>query len=490
MEQELATLAIQVDTAADTSDADLLNQLDSRCAVMLEKCKGSQSPIVWYYRSNIQAALQNLEDPRSWRWRQPYRERQILYLRKARAHTAFLNINPIICAQVTTNLANSLNHLGRCVEAIALHDEALRHQPGFAMALGNRGLSRMEFAGALHDRGHAIIILLAAYDDFIAASSPEAFWEGDYQGVREQFIAKADEIANVIDIAAARSLNDLESHSLGHSKQEKAYRRWALEHQLFLNPINMLGAHAIASTDHFGLPEYRSPIGEPPQFIAWFNQLKQEYAAARLLLFEAKTSPSNHFADRKLMLVDTLDYPAFSLALEKMRLAFRSAYSLLDKVAGFINAYFQFEKKPDRVDFRNVWLKDTKNPPSLLPKLEEHANLQLRGLYWLSFDIVGNEPNEPDAIEPEAMALKNLRHALEHRCLILREFDTSQATGIVENLTVDAFHGHTLTMIKLARAALIYLSLAVGQEERLRKKTDKGLAVSMILPTYTGKPRL
>jgi LA2681-like HEPN len=43
-------------------------------------------------------------------------------------------------------------------------------------------------------------------------------------------------------------------------------------------------------------------------------------------------------ADRWLMLVDAQDCARFGLQLEKLKLAFRTAYSLLDKLAFFLNA--------------------------------------------------------------------------------------------------------------------------------------------------------
>lgn len=473
---------MQVDHAADNGNLEALRQLDERCAELLKTCEGSRAATTWYYRSNVQAALQYFDDPHSWKWRQPHRERQILYLRRARSHVGFKDIHPIVRAQIITNLANNLNSLGRSVEAIALYDVIIRHQPHFAMALGNRGKARMDFARMLHDKGHACIILVAAYDDLMAAASPTAMWDSVYPGIREQFIIEAKKIENAIDITAIRSLNNLDAYKLGKTKQEREYRRWALSHQLFLNPLNVLGAHAIAATDRFSLPDHRSPAGEPPQFIAWFNQLKQEYAAARLLFFEAEKGHTRHFADRELMLVDTLDYPAFGMPLEKMRLAFRTAYSLLDKVAGFINAYFQLGDNPDRVSLRNVWL--AKDRQTIRPEFTEHPNLPLRGLYWLALDIIGKEPNDPDAITPEAADLNRLRNALEHRCLALKEFETSRSTGLIETTTVDAFRDHTFIMMRLARASLIYLSLAVGREEWIRTEADGGDAFPITLPTY------
>ncbi len=484
---ELDGLAIRIDAASDQGDRDALTQLDECCAEHLRGSHGAHTPVLWYYRANIQAALRSAHNAVNWSWRQPHREREVLFLRRARNDVGFEELDWVVRAQITTNLGNSLNHLGRSVEALGLYDAVLAQVPRFAMASGNRGQARMDLARALHDDGHASLLLLGAHDDLRAAAGVDAIWDGTYVGVREEFLAMSERISTMIDVEAIRSF-DLDDHSLGRSKRERAYRQWALSHQLFLNPLNVLGRQAIAATDRFGLPSYRSPIGDPPQFIAWFNQLKQEYAMARLLLFEAGEGRAQHFADHELMLVDTLDYSAFGVGLEKLRLAFRAAYGLLDKVAGFVNAYFQLGEKPERVNLRNVWL--ARDGRSIRPEFAEQPNWSLRGLYWLAFDIVGSEPTEPDAIAPEAAELNRLRNALEHRCLVLREFDVGRPSGILETCTVDMFRARTFTMVRLARAALIYLSLAVGREEQLRSESDRGFAMPMNLPTYAGRTGL
>jgi tetratricopeptide (TPR) repeat protein len=174
VDEELRTLGIQIDAASDVGDADKLKQLDDQCGVLVETSAGSKLATLWYYRSNVHATLQNLDDPKSWNWRQPHRERQILYLRRTRSHPEFMRLCPLVRAQVTTNLANNLSNLGRSLEAITLYDDALRQQPQFAMALGNRGLARDRFARALHDRGQAHLILLAAHGDLQMAVSSSA----------------------------------------------------------------------------------------------------------------------------------------------------------------------------------------------------------------------------------------------------------------------------------------------------------------------------
>jgi hypothetical protein len=88
-----------------------------------------------------------------------------------------------------------------------------------------------------------------------------------------------------------------------------------------------------------------------------------------------------HFADDEVRLYDTLDHPVFSIGAERLRLAFRTAYGLLDKIAGFVNSYFELDHDPYRVDLRGVWYINSRRRRDLHPKIADRPNLALRGLY-------------------------------------------------------------------------------------------------------------
>lgn len=487
LDDELIDIAKQIDAACEMGNRDALIALDGRCANALRDSVGRRAARLWYYRSNAQAGLLQLTTPRSWKWRQPHRERSILYLRRARGEAEFGDLHVIERTQITINLANSLNHLGRGIEAIRLYDEALTGMPLFAMALGNRGLARRDLATQVSNPHHVIDCLTAALADLDLALSEQALWDGPYPDARQVYsdaVVHIKKLLNGRDATPPHQLDD--RFSLGRSKKERRYRRWALDRQLFLNPINVLGAYTFAATDDLCLPDHCAPLDEPPHYIAWFNQLKQEFAGARALLFEAEEGGAPHYADRGLLLVDTLDYSAFGFSVEKMRVAFRIAYGLLDKVAGFINAYFNLALDPGRVDFRNVWL--NKDKKSIRDEFVESENWPLRGLYWLAFDILDNTKNDDDAIAPEARDLNTLRNVLEHRCLILKDFNGGDvANSIVEYRSIEEFRKSTFQMLGLARAALFYLAFSVGNEEKTRQKSAQGLYVSRELPTYRGR---
>jgi hypothetical protein len=223
--------------------------------------------------------------------------------------------------------------------------------------------------------------------------------------------------------------------------------------------------------------------------------MKQEFVSARYLCYEGVNGDRPHYSDREVLLYNTLDYPSYSIAVEKMRTAFRIAYSLLDKIAYFLNTYLALGHKPNKVSFRSVWYetKGSERRP-LLQHFSVCKNWPLRGLFWLSKDIF--EDDFRLVTEPDAQALKDVRDHLEHKYLQLHEgwavdaFSTgddekSQAVQIGLHLSRNDFAVRTLRVLKLVRAALIYLSLAVHREEWQRRRGQKeGLVMPMFLDTW------
>jgi hypothetical protein len=381
-----------------------------------------------------------------------------------------------------------MNTLGRPIEALRLYRAVLRERPTFAMAIANRGLVRLTLARMVHDDGHRAVLAAHAWRDFDLVRHGDLEWEGEYLDMLAAVEQEAEQIRAAVDVDAVLARTDMDGWSLGDG-DERAYRQRMLERGLFLNPLVMLGPHAIAAQDPLHLPSHSYGLHEPPHYLEWYNQLKQEFVAARLLFHEAMESApledrEPHFADRGNRLIDTLNYQVFSVGAEKLRLSFRTAYGLLDKVAGFLNAYFRLGRRPKQVDLRGIWYKDPRKQCDLADTFADRPNLALRGLYWLSFDIIGSKGSEDDAIEPCAAHLKALRDALEHRCLVLGDGPFSESDCTVEREGLTAFQAHTVRMLETAHEALILLSLAMYEEERRRHTDDAGIALELHLPEY------
>ena len=455
----------------------LLDELEKR------GLSSRQTVLLHYFRANAwENRIHEKGKKQAWDWDCEYLQNQIIQLRFAARHNAFKDLEGLRRCQIHTNLANKLSSIGRIIEAIEQWDKAIAIEANFAMALGNRAQGISAYAESLYDPGHHTILKVAASDSFRAAVSPDAIYDAPESATYRKHFEKAQRaVIKNINVEAVRKKRRSSDSGLGRSKAEQAYRTWVLQNRLFLNPLNDLGAIHVASHDVLTLPTITLPLSEndssmPPSVIGFFNQLKQEFVSARFLFFEGTVDPKAHFSDGSVLLFNTLDYPSYAFAVEKTRLAYRSAYSLFDKIAYFLNEYLNVGYPPDRVNFRNIWYEhkgaDSKTMRTLFVNRQ---NWPLRGLYWLSKDLF--DSNFKQATEPEAEALAEIRNFLEHKYLQVHESwglvavgDEQFRKGSGFHLQRDEFEAKTLRVLKLARAALIYLSLSVHREEYMHNQ--------------------
>lgn len=505
LETRLNAFARAIDLAADSGNRTGLERADELVERMSqEQIPASTAAILAYYRANIWSAIHALKGrntPEIWDWQDEETQLEILYLRQSAHHPGFVDLDPVRQCQIDTNLGNLLNRVGRVVDAIESWDRALARIPRFAMARGNRGQGLSFYSRALHDRGHMAIIMLAAHDDLSATLEPNAFFDSpDTQRSQEAFRRWRNEIASHMDVAAVREQVAKLSGSLGCSKREQAYRRWCLDQHLFLNPLNDLGPLSVADHDVLTTPNFVANVSEPPTLIRFFDIMKQEFVSARFLLYSSLHSEQVHYSDRGVSLSNTLDYPAYGLAVEQAKCAFRMAYSLFDKMGQFINYYWKLGINSEEVAFRRIWYRKTGKKYVLRDEFRLHPNWPLRGLFWLSRDLYDPTPGFRDHTEPDARALNELRNKLEHDFVSVHGMDWSgpfadmryrgtAPFGPDPNLYSVArgdLAAKALRILKLARAALIYLALAMHTEERRRAgdREDNGLVVPMELDTW------
>jgi tetratricopeptide (TPR) repeat protein len=500
----LDAVAALIDRGSDTADPDLSERALRLSAMLLERktLSGPEEVLLHYFRANaFENKLRSSGGAQSWLWELADLDQVQLELRRAVRHAAFPVMDPLRQCQILTNLGSSLNTVGRPIEALEQWDAALRVNPSFAAALGNRGHGLISYASSLYDSGHSGLLMLAAHDSLTATSAEVACYDSEEMFEhRHSFQEMAAQISDQLDLETARE-DLVRPYSLGRSRRERSYRTWVLEQRLFLNPLNDLGTFSIAARDILHLPSLSTGFAHgpgPPLAFGFYNQLKQEYVSARWLAFEGVSEHRPHFSDRDTNLYDTLSIPAYGLAVEKAKLALRMAYSLLDKIAYFINDYFQVGLPERAVSFRSVWLERKGDPRPLSTHFRSRANWPLRGLYWLSKDV--HEPAFQAVAEPEAAGLADLRNHLEHKyCQVHEDLGVGYSRFATDRNGEDAsFHigrdlleGKMLQVLKKARAALIYLSLAVHREELAREaERGDGFVIESPLSIWRERGRL
>jgi hypothetical protein len=459
-----------------------------------------QATLLDYYLSNAWANRRQIERQSrqdEWKWEQPEVEKQIIHLRRALRRDGFPELDPLRQCQILTNLGNLLNTVGRFVEAVEYWDEALAILPSFGMAQGNRGYGLIYYGRALYDDGHRPVFFRHAHVGLRTALSSDS---NEVYGVdhwaRDGFSEQVAWLESLIKPEYLSKGTEMEEFPLGDSKGEVNYRKWCLHNRLFLNPLNDLGAYSIAARDVLTTPSIVVCLDQGMHFQGFYNQLKQEYVSARCLYYEGTSSTRPHFSDKDVLLYNTLDYPSYSLATEKVKVAFRMAYSLLDKVSFFLNHYLALGIPERRVSFRSFWYAGQERQRGLRPEFENCENWPLRGLFWLSKDLFENAPEFRECLEPDAQELDSVRNHAEHKYLKLHEYEWSKPSSEddVLQMRCDAlafslrrrdFEAKALRLIKMVRAALVYLSLAIHREEQRRAQArPQGLILPMYVDTY------
>ncbi len=490
---KLIDLSSGADREAGTTRAlEWCEQLEHRGLSSLQRA------LLSYFRANAWANRQRYEGhdrANAWEWEQPAIQKQILLLRSAITPPGFEQLHPVRRCQILTNLANLLNTVGRFVEALEYWDRALSINPHFGMALGNRGYGLGCYGRALYDGAHQGVFLREAFEALTAALLPDAEYETRYDEEKASFAQEKARIEAAIDVQRVPRFNELGRHDIGTGDEEKCYRRWCLRNRLFLNPLNDLGHHKAAAHDVLLLPSFVTPLEDPSTLIGFFNQMKQEFVSARWLFYEGVGSSEVHFSDRHVSLYNTLDYPSYALAVEKVKVAYRMAYSIFDKIGFFLNRYMALGLTPTKVYFKTIWY--TKGGRGQSPIRREFAaseNWPLRGLFWLSKDFFDEELSA--TTEPDAEALYEIRNHLEHKYLKVHDMlpprPGDEKSGSV--LTADplAYSIHRrelrskgLRLLRLSRAGLIYLSLGMHAAERRREKErDAARTVSISLDLW------
>ena len=441
----------------------------------------SEHALLYYFEGNAWSALSGLrsksDEDSAWEWEAPDFERKIVALRCARTSTGFERLSMYRRCQVLTNLGSAMSNVGRLVEAIAYWDEALGLDDSFAMAQGSKGDGLRHYIPYLYDDGHQQVYAKLAFENLSRALGSRLESREIEQHLREA----REDLRSLAPPGFFDLPVTLPDASLGVTQEELEYRRWCLDHRLFLNPMNDVLDHESVAHDILNLPTLSGPIDELRRAQSWirlFNAMKQEYVGARLFLYEAETAPAQHFADREAQFANTLDDTVYGVGLERAKVAFRLAYSVLDKIGFFINDYFELGVDERRVSFRTIWYEGR----NLRPEFVRRRNLTLRGLFWLSkaLDARGH-PSLHGSLDPDAQGLAGLRNALEHRYVRVRseaEANVHAADGIEESeqtLSPEQVHTKALKMLRKARAALTYLSLAVRVDQG--QVTDDGDAL-------------
>lgn len=372
-----------------------------------------------------------------------------------------------------TNLGNLYDYIGRPIEAIKYYDLALKKDDTFGMALGNKAQALETLA---HVSGYTNTYLIKAYQLYKEALSNEQSVQdigGSY--AIEHFKGHSDHIAEQFKKIGRP---DLLTSNLTHAHQEapnndeltQFYIDFCYRNELYLN-LHLSDNYANASIGDRLFPVLRTGVKDDDkqyvEDIAFrFNEISESFISARMALVQSQyTNSAFSFISEQTILVDNLDYSVSNIYVGYLKMAYKEAFSTLDKIAVLLNHYLDLGYSEESVYYHNVWFE--KNTDEKSPKISKKIKSEpyLVGLYLLCQDLWSR--------------YSHLRNALTHRYVrIYRIINGPKGTYTFEELS-----DITTDVMYKVKCAITYLSLFITRNEHFKHEHQQGLVIDMPLST-------
>lgn len=365
--------------------------------------------------------------------------------------------NPDLSVQILVNLGNFYNYFGRYADALEYYEEALRINPTHGMALVNKGQSLIQYRNFMD---HDSPMLLDAYICFKDALKTNSL---TYQGkiAAEMSIKIFEENNNQL------SLNKKNKTKLNikpyYSNLEELSNIFCYNNRLYLNLCNFCQKCENAIGDTIAIRRMRTSFKnekiEDDLFLvlsSYLNQIKMDFISARLnLILYQYEELDLKFVNDNVVIIDSLNYEMHNIRIQLIKDSFKSFYDILDKIAFFINEYFELVIEPWQIDFKKFWYVNFKEKV-----LREELDFDNNGLKAL-FDI------HEDILYGDEKKLNKIRNTLTHRVLKIKLFSFDEEK---DALTEEELFNRTIDLAKIVRNAIIYLMAMVDIEES--KKDD------------------
>jgi hypothetical protein len=441
-----------------------------------------------YYISQLYSELAILEREKPACWQitdknfvpSPNMVNALNYIRQAYAITNFIADD--IKYPIITQLANYLNEFGRGIEALPLWnvDFGLLRKTNDAPFISaiNKAYFIYYFGRFINDTTHQALYVLEANKLIDLVIEYQKY--SDHPEVK--LINNKQWVINLKNSAEREKERTLPIEQLSYqpsyqSGDEKKYKRWCAENCLYLNNLNDISNLPIVEQDILQFPDYADTVDkDEPVLSAAFSAIKRDYITARVLLYEGYhryNCPG--YMDDALFLTDLEEGLQYDLAIEKVRLSFRTVFGTLDSLYALMINYFNNYPKNIKSDF---------NGSKIRTQLSQHENHFLKSLYWIACDLYQGSKDDDAVPNPDADKITTIRNELEHGWLRIVSDQEVDPKIYPYGVTIkrSEFIQLTIKILQLARACMIYFTAAVISSEN--KKANNGIVISKPIASW------
>jgi len=530
---DLHKLALEADEVLVSNDKERIRQLlDSflNCEFTFE------SDLIEAYFLYISGNLsQNIYNYNRVDWYSDELSRSVILFRKALFTLKKIKLldksSRALQSLIETNLGNTLCSQGRTFCCIPLWDSALKEKSN-AVPIISKATHLVNLAYTIENDNHKAYYYFTAYKliqlglqhlDLLVCDQKNAYAEHSKLIDFKKWFEKNHKTDDFDDIELFEEKCE--------TRKQKAYLKWCGDNKLFINELNDICTSEYVYLDSLGLPSYSFTINETLSmyhdlmYHGNFDELKNDYCYARYLFFSAKDIPneSPHFFNDTYSHVNDMSYSLTNLKASHYKSAFRTIYSIFDKIAYFLNRFFDLKASThdsginfDSIFKKNSGKKSGNKPWEPNPKLKEMNNTFIQALFYILKDIrdVKDSANVSCWIDPDIESFCTIRNAIEHRSLKivddysyslinsdlnyrtskideLKKIDSLEAKSkLTEHeklsthsilISVSDFESRLMSLMRLSRNSIMYLSFAIQMEEQ-KKEFDDALIATREIP--------
>ena len=338
-DDEVKRIALSFDAAMDEDDFDKQRKLIQYALDVIPNINSASKAHLYYSLGTTYGEIARAQHDND----EESIKKQLYYFRKSITIINADDLNdPIYSPFVNglkmnlyTNYGNTLDRCGRKIAAIDYYKKALTINLDFGMAAGNLGVAYNHYARLVSNSSHRDYLHHFAYRylcDAIRSNNPNMV---------QKAVERYREIVEKYDTQYREQFLEQPLQTkeyLYKNGDEHKYREWAVKNTLFLNPLNDLPTSDLyIAADVIQLPPIEQPL-KTERISMEVKTIKQEYIYSRFQYYHSLVQVKTpHYDDKDTFLIDSMDYSQYSIRLEMIKSAFKTLYSLLDKIAYFIN---------------------------------------------------------------------------------------------------------------------------------------------------------
>ena len=369
-----------------------------------------------------------------------------------------------------TDCGNSFDNVGRYLDALDCYERALKLDPTFGMASGNRGITLLNVAPLMG--GHNSHMLLQAATDLdTAINDRERVLRCGGQSALDTFRRKR------AALAVSRNI-----HHRAHEPSPQLgdpHLDWCLYNGLFLHispdcirPVSQtldavsFGSFKLSLTDE-------AVLDRANEIIDAFNTIKQDYITARYLVWLAIAEDSAiqeqaKTITRRTSFLDTLNYAHWGVRPGIGVQALKIALDTLDKIAVFVHLYFRSGRGVRNIYFHTLLYADRSKKKRVAPSLAEALKRpeQNRGLAAL----IDFSAELEEQSKSHLGILVQRRHAATHRFFVVHNEGAPDSSDWTEHISWSDLTKESLEALRFVRSAILYLAQMIHIHE---KATDQ-----------------